>query len=294
MTTYLGADPEALERLGALMEQQAALLDRHRSTLDQLLHQTPWHGPSADAFRRDWETMWARQVHAAADVLRHAHKVLHTNANQQRHASAAGPSSTAAGHGGQGHRHILDELRTNPVYQGLTATVGSIGVADLLTRAASTTGRYTRTWQQATSFLGDLAHYKRSPFLQWASDQPWLRGPAGLQRHLHGAGSLFGGIDIGGEVFGAVEDLRGGRLADAADHAVDAVSLGLKQTDNPVTYLVGVNVAIWKDAVQAARDIDWHAGVPNPFEGDNLRTVWAPAFRDATMTVVSRLPKFLF
>jgi len=99
---YLGADPGAMDSTAAFVEQQAAILDNHRSALTARLHQTPWHGQSADNFRRDWDGGYARTLAAAADSLRMAARVLKENANQQREASASGTGRSVAGGFGSG------------------------------------------------------------------------------------------------------------------------------------------------------------------------------------------------
>jgi uncharacterized protein YukE len=97
----LGADPGELEALAASMNARADVLDSHRVSLHAQIHQAPWLGLLADAFRREWQTTHYRVMAAAADALRSAANLLLHRAEVQRKASApdAIPLTTMVGVG---------------------------------------------------------------------------------------------------------------------------------------------------------------------------------------------------
>ena len=92
----LGADPDELERLAASMNSRADLLDGHRVTLHATIHQAPWLGVLADAFRREWQTSHARVMAGAAEALRSTANLLLHRAAAQRKASAPDAQSSAS------------------------------------------------------------------------------------------------------------------------------------------------------------------------------------------------------
>src|SRR5450755_3813720 len=90
----LGADPDELERLAASMNARADIIDGHRVTLHATIHQAPWLGVLADAFRREWQTGHMRVMAAAAEALRSAATTLLHRAAAQRQASAPDAQSS--------------------------------------------------------------------------------------------------------------------------------------------------------------------------------------------------------
>src|SRR5450755_4134323 len=92
----LGADPDELERLAASMNARADVLDGHRVRLHATIHQAPWLGALADAFRREWQTSHMRVMAAAADALRSAANLLLHRADAQRKASAPDAQSSGS------------------------------------------------------------------------------------------------------------------------------------------------------------------------------------------------------
>ncbi len=101
--SMVGADAEALEALAAHLDGQADALDRSYVQLSRQLGSSPWKGPSADRFRREWTQVHLGQKNLVRNHLREAAEALRHNARQQRDTSrasggAAGGSSTGAGY----------------------------------------------------------------------------------------------------------------------------------------------------------------------------------------------------
>ncbi len=100
---FPGADPAELGRLAAAMGSHADTLLRHRSVLGVLLHEVPWIGQVADAFRREWTTTYLRVFSDATALLHATRDLLLRKAAAQREASAPTSGGIAIGTtGGRG------------------------------------------------------------------------------------------------------------------------------------------------------------------------------------------------
>src|SRR4051794_40386199 len=65
MTTW-GADAAQLDALAAAFGRLADVLDQNRVRVNAQVHHAPWRGPSADRFRRDWDTLYVPHLVSAA------------------------------------------------------------------------------------------------------------------------------------------------------------------------------------------------------------------------------------
>lgn len=54
MTMY-GANPDELERLGTMLQQQIAAIDAVMAAVTQTLAGTTWMGPARQRFEQDWQ-----------------------------------------------------------------------------------------------------------------------------------------------------------------------------------------------------------------------------------------------
>lgn len=54
MTLY-GANPDELERLGSMLQQQIAAIDAVMATVTHTLAGTTWMGPARQRFEQDWQ-----------------------------------------------------------------------------------------------------------------------------------------------------------------------------------------------------------------------------------------------
>ena len=176
----LGADPDELERLAASMNARADILDGHRVTLHATIHQAPWLGVLADAFRREWQTSHARVMTGAADALRSAANLLLHRAAAQRKASAPDAQSSASvriGIGGvplqgssggelQGSDVQLQGASLHLVTPGtFAAAAGAVAMA---TAVATGTGGYDRVFGAATEHDFGNGTVGRGECTSWA------------------------------------------------------------------------------------------------------------------------------
>jgi hypothetical protein len=152
-----------------------------------------------------------------------------------------------------------------------------------------------RIWHDVQNTHDLLGHGEMfTEHSKYAHDLKWLdkieATPVG--KVIGGGFAIAGGIGIGSSAYHAVDSARRGHAGDAANSASDAVSSALKSSKNPVTYLAGVNVAIYTQVIDAATKIDYHQGLPNPFHEDNFKSMYVPAFEESTKKVGHMLVGF--
>jgi hypothetical protein len=83
----LGADVEALDRLGEGLQRASQRVAGVRDHLQSALRGVGWTGPDADRFRGDWSSTIAPQLGRAVDALRAQSATLQRQAREQRAAS---------------------------------------------------------------------------------------------------------------------------------------------------------------------------------------------------------------
>lgn len=89
MTQMFGADPDALERVGAELGRVAGEVRSRGRRLQRALNAAPWHGRGADRFRDEFAHVHLRAIEDAASFLDRSVDVLRQNAREQREASSA-------------------------------------------------------------------------------------------------------------------------------------------------------------------------------------------------------------
>lgn len=306
-----GADVRALDALATRIAGVADQLEQSRRTTSATVHAAPWRGGDAESFRQEW-VQHARAMDAAARALRQAATDLRRDAQQQTQASAADGAASpgwlgapgllgslggvvggaaAAGGGMNALKDLLGAGRdvAGRAYDSVHSVVGGIGLVNVLTRTASTVGRYTDLWRQvndASGPLDELMRYKQSPVLQHLAHVPGLRSLGSLAdaTPVSGLGTAFGLVDVG---VGATSIGRGLAEGDAGAVAIgtsDTVAAALKTSRNPVAYLAGANVSIWTDVARNADD--FHRGVTTwqpispPWEGNAFSEVYVQSAKD--------------
>jgi hypothetical protein len=302
VSDMLGADPVALESLAAAMGSAARRLDHIRAITRAQLHSVQWHGADADSVRSEWDGRHSLVLASAAQSLSAAQARLVHEAQQQIEASGTGSGAgSVPAPGWLARVKSAWDARSGyakPAFDFANGAFGLLGAAAVLVAKSSTTGRYSRAWTDAVTRFGPLARYKTSPFLNAISGSPTLAflkrlDDMKLVKSLGKTVSVVGKVvDFGG---GAI-DLTKGHYASAADHFVDGGASILKGSKNPVGYLVGVNVSLWKEVVKEASHqklADWTTPLPNPFNGTAWRDVYVPAGRDVIAQNAVLLPKIL-
>jgi uncharacterized protein YukE len=290
-----GADADALESLSRDMAAGANRLDAITRQLSARLTSSPWEGADSQEFRTQWNQRYRVQLRATADFLRHAQGRLSGSGEQQRVASrddgpqASGPLAVPAPPGGllSGLRNAWQGLRDGSSdWAAFTAPIVGLGV---LTRAASTIGRYTNKWRPLAN-ANDLFRYKSSPFLQGIKslggpvrqvlDNPAFRTVDKLAGKVN---KVAGAVDLVGDLADITHGGKDG--GDLARFGADVVATRLKASTNPVSYLAGVNVSIWSDVVETgvkafeSGDMTLR-GLPSPFSRESFTNVYAPAAKD--------------
>ncbi|WP_292727427.1 alpha/beta hydrolase [Microbacterium sp. UBA837] len=95
MSMY-GADVAQLRELGRRFEDAAARLEAGRMSVADAIQIKAWFGPAAIAFRYEWESAHSRRILDAAERLRTAAAVLHSNALEQERTSAVSAAGSGA------------------------------------------------------------------------------------------------------------------------------------------------------------------------------------------------------
>lgn len=85
----LGADVEALERLGGTFEQRAGTIDDLITHISNQLQETWWQGQDANSFRSEWSGTHTTALRNVAEQLRVAGQSCRTQATQQRQTSGS-------------------------------------------------------------------------------------------------------------------------------------------------------------------------------------------------------------
>jgi hypothetical protein len=174
--------------------------------------------------------------------------------------------------------------------------IALMGIAGVLVAKASTVGRYSTAWTKAIAKHRDLLRYKTSPFLQAVAGSPTLGflskvGSSGLVTQVGKAAGVVGRVLSAGDI---ANDLAHRRYLGAADKVVDLGASALKESRNPVGYLLGVNVSLWKEVgVQASQQrlADWTTPLPNPFSGHNFRDVYLKTAGETALALGALVPK---
>lgn len=103
--SILGADPEALDRLAAVVERSVVRIGQSERNISRQLTTAGWRGADADGVRLEWRTQGVGALGRMQAVLRECAAVLRLQAAAQREASAAG--------GGSGSDALFAEVDRN-------------------------------------------------------------------------------------------------------------------------------------------------------------------------------------
>jgi hypothetical protein len=287
MNATWGADPDALDRLAAQVDSWATLLSQYRVTLNAHIHSAPWHGQEADRFRQTWSSRLSPSLASTVSALQTAHVALQRNAEEQRNASGAGSTSALPKVSGGISPSTVSRLSKDARSVG----AGVLGVF-ALHGAVSALG--SSGWAKATRSIGWLRTSGANGIVHGLTQNDVSKGALKLMsskavQRIEGAAGI---ATVADKLYRGAQDIEHHDIGGALSEASDAVSSGLESSKIPTVFLAGVDVKIWTDVIKAGHQIDWTEGVPNPLSGDNLRTVWAPAFGNATVEVAKRIPGY--
>jgi WXG100 family type VII secretion target len=299
MGQYDGMDVAAVQSAAAHLRGYAGTLDGIIRTIDSIVVQLDgaWTGHDAAAFLNWWQHQHRPALLTAASALDGLGQSAMNNADDQARTSSAdaGGSAGSMAVGASAMAGIAGLAGT--VFDGADGLDGVLDGVNIFTRNASSSGRYTKEWDDVRNAFGPVFDYKQSSVLHAAHDNRVLSSigdfaDTGVGKAAGGVFSAAAFIGIGSSVARAGGDLADGSYGQAAMQSSSAVSSGLKMSKNPVLYLAGVNTAIWSQVANEASQVDWSQGVPNPLSGSNFVDIWAPAFGDATKQVLSEIPGF--
>ena len=305
--SFDGMDVEQAQGLARQLEGHAQNLGHITSSLTALtmaLSQS-WHGPASAVFQQQWAAQHHPALNGAARAMSDLHAHLTANIQQQVRASAAdsGPGGTGPGIWGvvAGVTGFL--VTASKVLDPVDQVTAALDLVNDLAGNKWVTGRYHKTWTRLVNLDRDssLFRYKKSPVLHALHDNALVQRAdhlltavhdnALVQRadHLltavHGdkalkvlgpAGLIVSVAADGGQALMAVHDHQ---YAKAGGDLLDATADGLKTSKNPVAYLIGANIVIWKEDFDLASGIDWKQGIPNPFDAGTFRDDYVPTFK---------------
>jgi len=281
--SFDGMDVEQAQGLARQLEGHAQNLGHITSSLTALtmaLSQS-WHGPASAVFQQQWAAQHHPALNGAARAMSDLHAHLTANIQQQVRASAADvPWTERVWHViDDGNRFVLGPLDKLRDITGKDYVVGT-----------KENKEYGVVWRQLMKLDHENSFfaYKQSPTLLGFHDNPHVQLAGRILRETHlstvvkalgPVGMVMGAVSVVGDVQHARADAQAGRYASAGGDLLDATADGLKTSKNPVAYLIGANIVIWKEDFDLASGIDWKQGIPNPFDAETFRDDYVPTFK---------------
>lgn len=289
--SYLGLDDQAVLDVAAALERQLGPLQQVHGTISG--HAS---GLSSSGFGRRLESLIA-DVSRLLPVLRTIEsdvsslvsKLRSQVADQQRHsggipqglggwiggAFAALGGTTLLSGGSKVWNNVL-----KPSLQGVDAL-------SQLHEDLKPGSHYSAIWRKVIQLDGnsDVLKYKKFDFLQklYANKELSAANSFFQKTHIADVASVAGkvetAVDVGKGTFAVAHDVSTHEYGRAFNDSIDTLATGLKG-GNPVTYLAGVDLSLVKKDVELAQQVHWSEGLPNPFGGDNLKTVYLAEAKD--------------
>jgi len=317
-----GMDVDEAQRLAQQLGANAQALAHITAALGGLAEELSycWRGPASATFQYEWTARYHAMLSAAAQALADAHARLLANIGQQTQASAADSGFGLAGGilSGIGLSAILGgisrgwaDLQTGAGWEGLAQTpldkIAELAGTDdvpVVLRDGSLEEDYGKQWSRLLELDHDspFLKYKESPILNSLHDNTYVQRageilgdshPAAVLGTLDKAGKGLGYVTTGVDGALALNDLREGHYGSAAGSAIDATSSALMNSDNPVGFLAGFDIALYKKDYELASQIDWKQGIPNPFNAANFRNDYIPTFKSLPGQLVSTLAEVI-
>jgi uncharacterized protein YukE len=85
--SFLGNDPEQMDRLARRMEDEAAKIEAAQQSVTNELKSLAWTGADRNRFEAEWNGTHAQALKRAADALRQNAGTIKRNAQDQRQVS---------------------------------------------------------------------------------------------------------------------------------------------------------------------------------------------------------------
>jgi hypothetical protein len=311
VATIEGLDVDVVLAQGAGLKVQATHLDGIIQAVSALVGhaESIWHGPDARAFVGWWDQQHRPALLAAAQAVSGLGQSAINNAHDQAHTSAEQSSASSTGLG-SGRPSSQGGPTPAPVARkageiGL-GIVGAYGVLSNLAGKSNVVGRYTNSYKSFVSGFGSSLHsggfwnYKQSPSLQEVNGSPLGKGVRRFEssfphvaKGLDHVGNAASVVGAGVSGFAIGSDLGHGQYGDAASAGYDTTAEILKSSKNPVAYLTGVNLSVWKGVYQESQQVDWNMPMPSPFEGNNFTDIYVSGAWDGLKTFPGKLFGYL-
>lgn len=263
-----------------------------------------WRGPASATFQQYWTAQYRPALDQAAQALADMHTHLVANIAQQVHTSDTNPGPS-----------LFTRLAEDVTLAGVAAAV-SRGWNDLQNGAGwetlldktheiagfkDVTGRYDKKWTQLIELDHDspLLKYKQSPILHALHDDPAVQGVNDLLVKTHGdevleklgpAGTVLGGISVLADFGQAGAAFSQHHYTSMGGDLVNATADSLKNSKNPVLFLAGGTLALYKEDYDLGSQVDWH-DIPSPLSVENLRTDYLPTLGSLPGQMVGPLQK---
>jgi uncharacterized protein YukE len=315
--SFDGMDVDQAQRLAQRLDGYARALTQITAMLTTLTAELSqhWRGPASATFQQRWVAQYHGALSSAAHALADMHTHLVANIQQQIQTSAADHGGGQTG--GSRARAAIAGLTLAGLLSGVGRVWNAVETADGRLSAVETplekimevagnkdvTGRYDKAWTRLMELDNNspLLKYKQSPVLQWLHDNPHVQRANDLLTQAHapavldkldkiGAGMSVLSAGVSGGEAGA--DLAQHHYASAGGHLVDLTAGALKSSDNPVAYLAGFDISLYKKDFELAQQIQWN-NIPNPFDPGVFRSDYVPTFKALPGELVSTLTEIM-
>lgn len=247
-----GMNVDEVEALGRRLQSVAQDFDRWTADLDRLVNGVNWNGPDAERFKRSWWPQHRGRLGGVTTELHGFGQSALNNASEQRRASEGDGLATTAGFGS---------------VAGGSITGGSV------------------------SFLGDSL---RSVDAQVAPLAGLVSFGALAFKPLEQGSNAFAGFSAATSGWTIGEHLADGKYVDAGLDTVaaggDITAFSLKRTGTPPTYVAGMAVQSWTEALREARNVDWSTSGLEDIRNASLGD-WTGALAETAKQLPMRLVK---
>jgi hypothetical protein len=249
-----GMNVDEVEALGRRLQGVAQDFERWTADLERIVNGVNWNGPDADMFKRSWWPQHRGRLNGVKTDLHGFGQSALNNASEQRRASEGGNDGAAAG-GGFGSAG------------GAHTGGGNVGIF----------GDSLRSVDEQVVPLAGLVSLGGFAF-----------------KSLEQGSNTFAIFSAATSGWTIGEHLAEGKYVDAGLDTVEAggdiTAFGLKRVPTVPTYVAGMAVQSWTEALSAARDVDWSMKGLEDIKNASFDD-WTGAFADSAKQLPMRIVK---
>jgi hypothetical protein len=249
-----GMNVDEVEALGRRLQSVAQEFERWTADLERIVNGVNWNGPDADMFKRSWWPGHRGRLNGVRTDLHGFGQSALNNASEQRRASEGGSdgAATAGGFGSAGGAHTGG---------------GNVGI------------------------LGDSLSSVDEQMIPLAG---LVSLGAFVFKPLEQGSNTFAAFSAATSGWAIGEHLAEGKYVDAGLDTVEAggdiTAFSLKSVKTPQTYVAGMAVQSWTEALRAGRDVDWSMKGLQDIKSASFDD-WTGAFADSAKQLPMRLVK---